>query len=261
MQYWKAHYKDKLHNQDIKILNTQEDYKTDPLSFEIDGIVFKGTSLECFELADPQQYEIAKEKFSILKWGGYNSRLKTDFPVYYDLQRYELEADIPVNAVRKSDGKIIGGTIHAAFRMIERDKNKYNIIVMCDGNRVYPGDYIVSEFSLSVDGKIFRCGKLTLCFENALNELSRLIKDEYYLKCCFTCQFSEYSIYGNDNFGTMLCYRRNKAECLKVNSKDDWFEFLEDKKFDLRQENYLCNDYEPRNKASGYRGFVDGFEI
>ncbi|MDE6761681.1 MAG: hypothetical protein K2J90_13560 [Lachnospiraceae bacterium] len=56
----------------------------------------------------------------------------------------------------------------------------------------------------------------------------------------------------------MLCYRRYKEEYLKVNDKDDFFEYIEMKDFDTRQEDYLCEEYEVRNKCEGYRGFVDG---
>jgi len=56
----------------------------------------------------------------------------------------------------------------------------------------------------------------------------------------------------------MLYYCRYKEDCLKVSSKDDFFEHLEPKDFVMRQETYLCDEYEVRNKSSGYRGFVEG---
>lgn len=39
-------------------------------------------------------------------------------------------------------------------------------------------------------------------------------------------------------------------------SKDDFFEYLEDKDFDMRQETYFCDAYEVRDKCEGYRGWV-----
>ncbi len=84
------------------------------------------------------------------------------------------------------------------------------------------------------------------------------MKDEYRIISCFTCQYADYSPYGNDDFGTMLCFRRHKSDCLKVNGKGDYFEFLEGKDCDARQETYLCREYEFRNKSGGYRGFVKG---
>lgn len=84
------------------------------------------------------------------------------------------------------------------------------------------------------------------------------MKKEYYIKCCFTCQYSDYSPYGNDDYGAMSCYRRHKEDCLMVNSKEDYFKYLEGKDADVRQETYLCEQYSPRSRAGGYRGFVDG---
>ena len=43
-----------------------------------------------------------------------------------------------------------------------------------------------------------------------------------------------------------------------VNSKEDYFKYLEGKDSDGRQETYLCEQYSPRSRAGGYRGFVDG---
>ena len=50
MQYWKAHYKDALHDTDIQIVSTEGVYSTDPLSFTLDNIRFHGTSLGDFQL-------------------------------------------------------------------------------------------------------------------------------------------------------------------------------------------------------------------
>ena len=55
MQYWKAHYKDALHDTDIQIVNTEGVYGTDPLSFTLDNIKFHGTDPSSFELADETQ--------------------------------------------------------------------------------------------------------------------------------------------------------------------------------------------------------------
>lgn len=97
MQHWKAHYKDALHDVDIEIINTEEDYSTEPLSFILDNIAFCGTSLSDFHLEDEAQYDEASGKFSLLKWGGCNSE-SLEFlvasPYLYDLQGYGLETEI-----------------------------------------------------------------------------------------------------------------------------------------------------------------------
>ncbi len=258
MQYWKAHFRDALHDADIEIINTEEDYGTEPLSFTLDDVTFCGTSLGDLHLKDDTQYREASKKFSLLKWGGHHSKFSS--PYLYDLQGYELEVEIPVHVLRKSDEQLIPGSLFLSFKFIEPDRSKSRVILMCDDTRVYPDDVSVREFSLSVDGSCYKSAAKTLRFEAALEDICRQIKDSYSIKCCFTCQYSDYSPYGNDDYGTMLCFCRHKSDCLKVNSKDDFFSFLEGKDFDSRQETYLCEHYAPRNKASGYRGFVAGID-
>ena len=256
MQYWKAHYRDTLHDTAIEIRNTEEDYNTEPLSFTLDNITFCGTSLSDFHLKDETQYVEACKKFSLLKWGGHNSKFTS--PYVYDLQGYELETEIPISVFRKRDERLITGILFLSFQCIEPDMSKPHSIRMCDDIRVYHDDVIVQEFSLSVDGICYKSIEKTLWFEAALKDICRQIKNDYYIKCCFTCQYSDYSPYGSDDYGLMLCFCRHKNDCLKVNSKDDFFSFLEGKDYDGRQETYLCEHYCLRDKASGYRGFVDG---
>lgn len=260
MEYYKAHYKDEHHDVDIVIENTQGEYKTNPLSFTLDGVTFRGTSLGNFELANPEQYEEAKEKFCILKHGGYDERTKYTFPYSYLLQRFGLKLAMPIKLIRKSDYREVFGELKLAFSYEKRDgeKTKRGICYQCDGERIYPDNCVVKEFSLLVEDELYSSNKKTLYFESALLDISRQIQEKYYLKCCFTCQYSEYSPFGNDDFGIMLCYRKHKEACLKVNSKDEYFEFLGDKDFDGRQETYLCEEYAERRQSSGYRGFVEG---
>lgn len=257
MKTYKAHYKDLTHDTDIEILNTEEEYRYDPLSFTLDGIRFKGTSLGDFGLADESQYEEARSKFNILKSGGFTLAGR-EIPYSYGLQGYSLDIDMPVTAVRKSDGSELEALIHVSFGFTDPDMDKVRCRTYCDDEQVYPDDAVVNEFSLCIEGEKFMSAHKTLCFEDALIDISRQVAERYYLKCCFTCQYSDYSPYGCDDFGTMMCFRCHKDECLKVNSKDEFFEHLEGKEFESRQETYLCGEYEPRRKSEGYRGFVDG---
>ncbi len=74
--------------------------------------------------------------------------------------------------------------------------------------------------------------------------------------CCLTCQYSDYSPYGNDGFGYMLCYKNHKNEYLKVNDKDSFFEYVEDLDFEFEYETNLCKEFAPRILCEGYRGYV-----
>ncbi len=258
MQYWKAHYKDDKHDADIIITNTEEDYKYYPLFFELDGIKFHGTSLGDFELADEMQYDEAKQKFNILKWGGMNSKINYESCYVYTLQRYRLDIDIPIIVVCKEDKKEINAQLHMEFEYVEGEKNKCRIRCVCDDAEVYWDKDVVYDFSVHIGNEVYTSDKKTLYFEAALNDICRKMREKYYLKTCYTCQYSDYSPYGNDDYGIMLCYKRYKEECLKVNDKDEYFKYLSEKDCDCRQETYLCEEYTERNISSGYRGFVDG---
>lgn len=260
MQRWKAHYKDALHDTAIEIINTEQDYSTEPLSFALDGITFCASSFADFHLKDEAQYTEAGQKFSLLKWGGRHSGIHIVTPYVYDLQGYELEVGIPITVIQKSNGQPAAGVLFLSFGHTPPDLSKPHSIRMCDDVRVYPEDVAVREFSLLVGGVRCQSAEKTLWFEAALHDISKQIKNDYYLKCCFTCQYSDYSPYGSDDYGTMLCFCRHKKACLKVNSKADFFSFLEGKNFDGRQETYLCKEYCPRSQASGYRGFVEGID-
>ena len=52
---------------------------TEPLSFTLDNITFCGTSLSDFHLKDETQYVEACKKFSLLKWGGHNSKFTSPY--------------------------------------------------------------------------------------------------------------------------------------------------------------------------------------
>lgn len=251
MCIWKAHFKDVAHDVDIEIKNSEINYKSDPLSFTIDGITFMGQDFMEFQLADESQYEKAKDIFHIIKWGG-------TFQVNqycYDLQRFALNVEIPIKVVRKKDNREITGILNVVYQSVKHDSDQSERYYMCDDERVFYDD-IVIDFAMNVDGKVFACEEKTSFFQNALNNISGQLRDDYYLKCCFTCQYSDYSPYGDDYFGTMHCYRMQKEKYLKVTSNYDYLDCLGGS--DVRQETYLCDEYEMRNKFKGYRGFVNG---
>ena len=76
MRYWKAHYKDESHAEDILITNEEAD-KIRNLTFTIDGITFWGGDISNFELKDRDQAERAQQRFSLLKWGGTRKRSRS----------------------------------------------------------------------------------------------------------------------------------------------------------------------------------------
>ena len=256
MKYWKAHYKDEFHDEDILIANEEAD-KFDNLTFTIDGITFLGGDISSFDLKDSEQVGMAQQRFSLLKWGGTMSEINHTSPYGYTLQRYALNMQIPIQVFRTADGSGIEGVLHVGYRYVPHNMEKVQIRFYCDDRRVWPDDLEVTDFRLCVDGEEFSVSCEDLWFESNLQELIRLMAPEYRLKCCFTCQWSDYSPYGSDDFGTMLCYRAHKKEYLRVNTKNDYFEHLEELPAEQRQETYVCPDFAVRDQCEGYRGFVE----
>ncbi|MCI8508488.1 MAG: hypothetical protein HFJ06_08020 [Lachnospiraceae bacterium] len=187
MIIWKAHYKDKLHDEDIEIVNSQNGYAKSSLSFTLDGITFSGTDIGDFELNDESQYDEAKEKFCLLKWGGNYKDLNIITPYKYDLQRYSMDVYIPIKVVRKNDGCEVGGMLYITFRYVEHDIQKGQAIILCDNDRVYRDDEVVSSFSLCMENRVYESSIKSLCFESALLDISKQIQEHYYLNIWYIC--------------------------------------------------------------------------
>jgi len=256
MQIWKAHFTDKLHNEDIDIINSEEEYINNPLSFLIDGVKFQGTGIGDFVLADEKQACIAKDKFSLFKLNGNYNKNNSLVQYIYELQRYSLDVKIPVFVVCIKTQDTIQGILNIKFSYKKTLTSQQQSVYIYDGAQQYRDTADVSVFSLTADGKCFKSNAPGLYFEDALLDINRQIKEDYYIKSCFTCQYSDYSPCGNDDFGTMLCYKNYKKDCLKVNNKSSYFKYLWGKKHETRQETYLCEEYKTRTSCRGYRGFV-----
>lgn len=90
-------------------------------------------------------------------------------------------------------------------------------------------------------------------FEDELRELQAALPDGVYLKCCFSCAFSDYNPIGSGLFGDMVCFRDNKEAYLQVQDKYDLFRIWETRTGYV-QETYLCSEFERRVPGAGYRG-------
>jgi len=110
--------------------------------------------------------------------------------------------------------------------------------------------------SLQVDfeweGDTIQLGELEV-FEGVFDVLKNRLPAEVTLKSCYTCQYSDYSVYGSQVFGSMLCFRNHKEAYLQVKDKDEYMHLM-DQYERMVQETYLCDDFEHRRKGTGYRG-------
>lgn len=90
-------------------------------------------------------------------------------------------------------------------------------------------------------------------YEGAIPKIEKQLPSGWFLKTCLNCQYSDYHVAGTMAFGSMYCFRRQKAEYLAVRSKIDYMK-LDDSKVDGTQETYLCAEFSRRTPGTGYRG-------
>jgi hypothetical protein len=63
-------------------------------------------------------------------------------------------------------------------------------------------------------------------FENMILELQKSLPKNYKIETCFFCRFSTYNIYGNDDYGELICLKNHKTEFLKVTDKFSLLDLL-----------------------------------
>lgn len=90
-------------------------------------------------------------------------------------------------------------------------------------------------------------------FEDELASLQKQLRDGEHLKCCFGCAFSDYSPAGHGLFGSLACFRRDKAGYAAAKTKEQLFA-LWTPAAESVQETHLCPEFERRAPGTGYRG-------
>lgn len=255
MEY-KVHYTDAKHDCNIIIQNHIREKASFDLSFELDGITFVGDNLNDFQLADKADYEEAKEKVYLLKHGGNNEYNDKKKSYTYSLMRYRMQIEIRVLAVERRSGNLHTGIITMDYIYREHDMAKIQVKCLCDRKQVFWDDAECLKFCLSINERNYFADRPDTDFEMSLLQINEKCRNEYLLRCCFTCQYSDYSPYGSDDFGSMLCYKGSKEIYLMVNDKMDYFEKLEGVDSDRRQETDCCDSFEERIQCEGYRGKV-----
>ncbi len=223
---YKGIYKDKEGSYQIEILNTY-----DILSFQIGQFKFEGTSIDDFELIDYDKYlpeDLKRFSFNKIPCGN-------DFS--YELCDYELTLIMPIQFIDNStqEVKFLDLKIHSkcgkALRSGFLDKYELYLEVTLDQVKYVGKGYL---------------------FEYAAQDLIQKLNKLYQFKSCFGCNFSDYSVYGQNTFGTMLCFKNQKRNYLAVKTKVEYMNL--DREDKLVQETFLCPEFEIRQNNIGYRG-------
>jgi Family of unknown function (DUF6304) len=89
--------------------------------------------------------------------------------------------------------------------------------------------------------------------ECAFDQIRSQFDDKFQFKNCYGCMFGDYSVYGQNSFGTMLCFVSQKEKYENVTNKAEYMKLKTDK-IPSVQEIYCCKKYEIRKIGAGYRG-------
>lgn len=76
-------------------------------------------------------------------------------------------------------------------------------------------------------------------YEDVFLDLIRQLGDRFYFKNCLFCQYSDYAIWGQSAFASLMCFYMQKETYFKVQEKYDYIPFYE--KADYVQETALCD--------------------
>lgn len=230
-EIYKGIYKDNLGTLEIVIEN---DFDT--LITRIEGVVFSGSEFDALSVDDKSKYtdhQLARFTF-----------LKT--PVYQSDRIWETLCDCLFEIVTPQ-------VIIDKVNNIQFDADLKIEIILGPPRSERPGqgtEFEYATLSLAIDGKIYtgRSGY----FESSFDSIRDQIGERYHLKNCYGCMYGDYSVYGQGSFGSMLCFRNQKAEYSKVLNKVEYMELAPPDRH--VQEIYCCDQFEIRSRGAGYRG-------
>lgn len=207
------------------------------LLLDIDGVLFKGSSFDDFEVINHDTYSSQQlERFTFNEYPAYQSQAAT-----YDLCNCKLDVEIPCIIIRKSNQEELPTLLHLSLELGPPSKN----------NSI---EYESAIFSLHLEQAYFQ--HEAAYFEDGLDGLKNAMGSNYHFKNCYGCLYADYSPYGLGFFNSLMCFKQQKAAYIKLCknfSKRDYFELI-DKGFGLVQETYVCDSFESRPPQTGYRG-------
>ena len=116
-------------------------------------------------------------------------------------------------------------------------------------------DKEVLKLSLHAEGLQLEHSRNTSgSFEEELLSLKERLPSGVSFKNCFGCDLSDYSPAGNGLFGSLACFRENKAAYRSVITKHQLFDLLAVGTSHTVQETFVCTEFQLRQPRRGYRG-------
>lgn len=227
--HYKGKYKRGLKEVEIIIENNFE-----TLSTEIDGVKFSGVEFNDFAVCGEKITDKA-QNFTFLSTpvSGQNTSRNTLCDCSFEIIIPQIIIDTEIRT--------------------EFESNLFLIYRLGKPRLTSQGGIDIEEIEISLDINGSNYYGKSGFIEEVFDQIYQQFAGRYKFKNCYGCMFSDYSVYGQSGFGSMHCYESQKADYLKVKTKEEYMINLQS---DVKyvQEIYLCNKFEIRKKGTGYRG-------
>jgi hypothetical protein len=111
-------------------------------------------------------------------------------------------------------------------------------------------DWEIEKFrgvQLQIGESIYSVVNTFTDFETLMLSLQESLPADTRIHNCFFCRYSNYAVWGNDNFGDLNCFKHAKQQCLAVKDKNDIVDLFEAEagKYVKVEESFYCEDFEP----------------
>jgi hypothetical protein len=235
MEQYPTIYTDKSGRVKTTMHNLFSETGTECLEVVIDEIHFIGSSFDTLELGAPENY--TKEQLERFTFNKVPVSGTQEF--VWELCNCRLEFHIPQTIINLDEENEISADL---------------IVILNLGKPSSNGGIsnLKAQFALTVAKNKFT--NESDSFESAFSQIQKEMLPEFRFKNCFSCHYSDYSPAGSGFFSSLMCFRNNKASYLTAIKKEDFFK-LALEGFIPVQETYCCEQFAPREKDTGYRGW------
>jgi hypothetical protein len=82
-------------------------------------------------------------------------------------------------------------------------------------------------------------------FKELMLYLQESLPENIRIQNCFFCRYSNYAVWGNDNFGDLNCFKHTKQKCTSAKNKHDIIDLFETEagKYLKVEESFHCGDF------------------
>lgn len=111
-----------------------------------------------------------------------------------------MEITIPFPVINIKTNKTENSFLRIKYACEQPKENEKSVRYILDDEVIFGDIYKRYDFSLHINQEVYQNNhSLFFYFEDDLTNIYRKIKNKYMMKCCFTCQWSDYSPYGNSD--------------------------------------------------------------